>query len=333
MAKHELLYLTQQQVIDLAPSLIESVGLIEGVLREHGEKQVENPPKPGVHPLPDTFIHAMPGFLRRRKQVGLKWVSGFFQNPKLGLPSISGLIVLNDAETGLPTAVMDCAYITALRTAAVSGVAAQHLARPDAQVMGLIGAGLQGRYNLITITSALPALRTVKVFDVVDTTLDRFVAEMTPLVDCDILPVASMEDAARGADVLVTATSQLHQVLFKTHWVEPGALVLPVHSWGWERKVLDHVDKFVVDDWGQFSASVLRPGGMYRSLPEPYAELGEIVAGKKPGREGPDEQIIDFNYGLAIHDVALGHEVLARARAKGVGTTLEHTDGTMPYTT
>ena len=331
MAPPELLYLTQQEVIDVAPSLADSVDLIEGVLREHGEKQVENPPKPGVHPLPDTFIHAMPAFLRRRRQVGLKWVSGFFDNPTLGLPSISGLIILNDPNTGVPTAVMDCAYLTALRTAAASGVAARHLANPDAAVLGIVGAGVQGRFNLITVKTAVPALRTVRLFDVVERTSTHFVREMAGHVDCEIQAVDSMAEAILGADVVVTATSQLHEVLFKAAWVREGALVLPVHSYGWEREAIEQADKFVADDWAQLRASVVGPGKLYETLPEPYAELGEIVVGRKPGRESPTERIIDFNYGLAIHDVAMGHEVLARARAKGLGTPLKQLDGVMPF--
>ena len=330
MASHELIYLSQQEVIDVAPTLAESIDIVEGVLREHGDKQVENPPKPAVHPLPDAFIHAMPGFLRRRRQVGLKWVSGFFSNPGRGLPSISGLIVLNDADTGLPTAVMDCAYITALRTAAVSGVAARYLANKDAETLGIVGAGLQGRYNLLALRGVLPALHVVRVFDTDEGTLQRFVTSMAEATGAEVSAVGSMEDAITGADVVVTATGWLDEPIFRAEWIAPGALVLPVHSRGWDPRAPHEADKFIVDDWGQFSASLGRPGGFYHPLPKPYAELGEIVAGKKPGRETPDERIIDFNYGMAVHDVAMATEVLARARAKGAGTTLKQLDGYPP---
>jgi ornithine cyclodeaminase/alanine dehydrogenase len=332
MQPPEILYLTRSEVIEAAPTPAESVQLAEQVLREHGEGQVENPPKPGLHPLPGTFIHAMPGLLRRTPRVGLKWVSGFFENPRRGLPSISGLLVLNDPETGIPTAVMDCTYVTAARTAAVSGVAARYLARPESEVLGIVGAGVQGRYNLITIKSAVPRLRSVRVFDTASETLQRFAAGMGRHVDCAIEPVGSIEEAIRGADIVITATGQLHEVLFRADWVKAGALVLPVHSFGWERDAIVRSDRFVVDDWAQFKSGLVGPGRFYDSLPEPSAELGEIVAGAKPGRESADERIIDFNRGMAVQDVALGSEILERARARGLGTPLTQLDGKLPYT-
>ena len=122
MIRPELLYLSQQEVIDVAPTIAESIAIVEGALGEHGEGEVENPPKPAVHPLPKTFIHAMPALLKRKKQVGMKWVSGFAVNYEKGLPTISGLIIMNDAETGIPTAIMDGIYVTAVRTASASAV-------------------------------------------------------------------------------------------------------------------------------------------------------------------------------------------------------------------
>ncbi len=327
MPSFELLYLTRQDVISAAPSLAETVDIIEGVFREHGDGQVENPPKPGVHPRPDAFLHAMPGLLKRRGLVGLKWVGGFFDNPRRGLPSLSGLIVLNDAETGFPTAVMDAAYITALRTAGASGVAARHLARKDAAVVGIVGAGVQGRYNLLALREVLPALRRVRAFDTHAPTLQRFAADLGAAGGLEILPAGDAEEAIRAADVAVTATGWLDEPIFAAEWVAPGALVLPVHSRGWDPAVLHRADKFVVDDWEQFRTSV---GELYGDLPEPYAELGEIVTARKSGREGPEERIIDFNYGLAIHDVAVASKVLARARAAGLGTPLPQMDGQMP---
>ena len=330
MGSRELVYLSQQDVIDAAPSLGETIGIIEGVFAEHGAGRVENPPKPGVHPLPDAFIHAMPGQLTGKRQVGMKWIGGFFANAAQGLPSLSGLIVLNDAETGFPTAVMDAAYITALRTAAASGVAAKYLARPDSTTLGVVGAGLQGRYNLLALAEVLPALSHVRVFDTRSEAMDAYIAEMAGPAGVRIVPVASARDAITGADVVITATGWLDDPIFRADWLGPGQLILPIHARGWERAAIDRADKFIVDDWGQFSASMTGSGGFYESLPEPYAELGQVVTGAKAGRESADELIIDFNYGLAIHDVAVGHEVLARALADGRGTTLPQLDGQFP---
>jgi len=330
MQKVECLYLSQQDVVDVGLTLADAVGIVEGALREHGAGQVENPPKPGIHPLPDAFIHAMPGYLRRKQAAGMKWVSGFPGNPARGLPTIMGLIVLNDPATGQPIAVMDCAYITALRTAAASGVSARHLARRDAEVIGLVGAGLQGRYNLLVLRDVLPQIRSARVFDVDGPTLERFVTEMRGRLPFAVEPVGSARDAITSADVAVTATGHLDDRIFEAAWIKEGALVLPVHTRGWQQVVFERVDKFVVDDWGQFRHVFGRQGGYYWPLPEPYAELGQIVVGSKPGRGSDSERIINFNYGMGIHDVAMACEVLARAKAKGLGTPLTLMDGPLP---
>lgn len=331
MQPPEILYLTQQEVIDTGVGLDEATDLITRVLIEHGEGRYENPPKPGVHPLPDSFIHAMPGYLTGLDLCGMKWVSGFFGNPRSGLPSISGLIVLNDPQTGFPIAVMDAAYITAVRTAAISGVAARFLAREDAELLGIVGAGVQGRYNLITLARAVPGLQRARVFDTDSGALAHFCSAMPEHVGLRVEPASSARDALEGADLLVTATGQLHSVEFSADWVCRGALVLPVHSAGWEPAIIREADKFVVDDWQQFRSSLGGPDGFYGEMPTPHAQLGEIVAGVKPGRERDDERIISFNYGMAIQDIGMASEVLRRARERGMGILLEQLDGTMPF--
>ena len=120
-----LRYLSRADVESLAIPMEEVIDAVASALREKGEGTAEMPPKPGVHPRPDAFIHAMPAFLSRAEAAGLKWVSGFPQNLEGGLPYISGLFVLNDVETGFPLAVMDCTWITGMRTGAASAVAAR----------------------------------------------------------------------------------------------------------------------------------------------------------------------------------------------------------------
>lgn len=328
----EFLYLSQQDVVDTGVSFADAVVSAEEVLREHGAKAVENPPKPGVHPGEGNFLHAMPAYLGQSGRAGLKWVSGFFDNPARGLPSIMALIVLNDVETGRPLAVMDGTYVTGLRTAAVSAVAAKHLANADARVIGLVGAGLQGRYHLLTLKDILGSVETVHAYDIDEAVLERFVAEMGPLVPFAIEPGESGEDVIRGADIVITAASALSEVIFLADWVAEGALVLPVHSKGWERAMIERADRFIVDDWGQFATYLGPPGGFYETLPEaPDAELGEVVAGLKPGREAHSQRILSFNPGLAMQDVGLASVILARARERGLGQRLTLTDRGLPF--
>jgi ornithine cyclodeaminase/alanine dehydrogenase len=327
----QFLYLSQGDVVEVGPTLGEAVDWAEEVLREHGAKRYQNPPKPALHTRPDAFNHAMPGYLPGLGVAGLKWVSGFSANPGRGLPAIMGLIVLNDVDTGQPLAVMDCAYITALRTAAVSGVAARHLANPDAAILGLVGAGVQGRYNLLMLNEVLPEIRRARVCEIDAEILERFIAWAGEQVPFPVEAAATPEQAIRGADVVVTATGKLDRPLFMEPWVEEGALVLPVHSQGWEAAMLDKADRLIVDDWGQFSAFLGPPHGAYERLRECDAELGEVVLGDKPGRQNRAQRILDFNPGIAIHDVAFASRVLERARAKGLGLTLTLQDDGLPF--
>ncbi len=144
----ELLYLSRADVEKVGLPMGEIIAAVECVFREKGEGRVEMPAKIGVHPAPDDFLHAMPAYLASPRSTGIKWVGNFLKNAPKGLPTISGLVVLNDPETGLPLAVMDCTWITARRTGAASAVAAKYLARADAEALTVIGCGVQGRSHL-----------------------------------------------------------------------------------------------------------------------------------------------------------------------------------------
>jgi ornithine cyclodeaminase/alanine dehydrogenase len=322
MKKVEFLYLSQKDVVDVGLTMKDAISLVETVLTEHGLQQFENPPKPGVHTIEGAFIHAMPGFLPRKQAAGMKWVSGYSDNFQYGLPSIMGLIVLNDIQTGQPVAVMDGGYITALRTAAVSGVSARYLAAEDSSRLGIVGTGVQGRYNMLSLTEVLPRLEEIKIFDSNQAVLTEFIAAAKEHPSLNIITCSSAREVIEGADVIVTATGHLEERVYLEKWVKDGALVLPVHTRGWEQEMLNQAEKLVVDDWEQFNTALGGTDGYYSPLPELYAELGEVVVRKKPGRENSSERIINLNFGMAIHDVYMATEVLDRAMAKGIGMKL-----------
>src|SRR4030042_3585833 len=146
------MYLSQEDILNINLSLREVIDLVEKGLSEHGKGLVENPPKPGIHASPDSFIHAMPAYFKNLGMGGIKWVSGYPANREIGLPQIIGLIILNDMKTGAPVCIMDGTWITAGRTAAVSAITAKYCARKDSKVLGVVGAGVQGRYNLIALS-------------------------------------------------------------------------------------------------------------------------------------------------------------------------------------
>ena len=316
-------YLTATDVIEAGLTFKETLSLVEESLREHGEKQVENPPKISVHPKPDAFVTAMPAFLPRKQVCGMKWVSGFPSNVPKGLPTISGVIVLNDPYTGLVKAVMDGTYITAIRTVAVSVVAAKHLCNKDAKVMAIVGCGLQGKNHAAALAHALPSLTKALVFDNNKNSLTSFVEQIKNTAPSLLVEVCdSAEQAIRSADLVVTATGKLLEPIFHHEWVKSGALVLPVHTLGWNATAPTSLDKLICDDWEQFKAY---SEGWYEPLPtNPYAETGEIVAGKKAGRENTSERIINFNAGLAIHDVLVANAIYKKAKEIGLGKELKN---------
>src|SRR2546426_8732864 len=151
MALPQILYLSRADVEAARVPMKAIIDRLEIALGEKGRGRVEMPPKPGIHPGPpgnDTFIHAMPASVPTLGAAGVKWVSGFPGNQSRGLPYISGLLILNDPETGMPKAVMDATWITAMRTGAATAVAVRHLARPAAVSVGLLGCGVQARTDL-----------------------------------------------------------------------------------------------------------------------------------------------------------------------------------------
>ncbi len=331
MGKIEFLYLTQKNVIDVGLSMKDAISIVEEVLIEHGLKQFENPPKPGIHPLSDAFIHAMPGYLPRKNTGGMKWVSGFASNFKYDLPTIMGLIILNDVNTGQPIAVMDGGYITNMRTAAASAVAAKYLANKDAKVLGMVGAGVQGRYHLLSLKEVLGDIEIARIYDVHPKVSQRLVDLMSEHVPFEIQICQSMKDVIAKSDVVVTATGWLQEPIFKESWVKKGSLVLPVHTRGWEPVTLEKMDKFITDDFQQFDSFVGGADGFYAPLPNLHAELGEVVIGEKAGRENREERIIDFNVGVAIHDISMASKVLKLAKEKGLGTILPFMEGDLPF--
>ncbi len=142
------LYLSRSDVERVGLPMAEIIDALESVFREKGEGRVEMPPKPGIHTRKDAFIHAMPAYIPSLRSAGIKWISGYPENPKNDLPYITGLLILNDPDTGIPLAVMDATWITAQRTGAATAVAAKYLGRRDSSTVGILACCVQGCINL-----------------------------------------------------------------------------------------------------------------------------------------------------------------------------------------
>lgn len=322
MKKVEFLFLSQQEVVDSGITMKDAISIAEGVLSEHGKKNYDNPPKPAICTRPGTFFHIMPGCFTEKDLVGMKWVSGFSENYKLGLPAIMGMVVLNDPASGKPLAAMDCAYITAVRTAASSAISAKYLATKDAKTVGIVGFGVQGQYHAMALKEVLPKLERILVYDINPDAVKRFKENYGNAINFELEAVDGIQKLIEPADVIVTSTGNLEEPIFMERWVKKGAVVIPVHMKGWEKAMYDKADKFILDDKAQYTKSYGHSESPYYPLPECQAELGEVVNGSKVARENDSERIVSINYGIVLHDIGLGTAVLEKAKEKGLGTTV-----------
>jgi len=323
MNESKILYLARADVESVGLSMAEIISAVEDAFREKGAGNVEMPPKPGVHPGGgDNFIHAMPAYIPALRSAGVKWVSGYPENYKRGLPYIAGLLIFNDVDTGLPLCVMDCGWITAMRTGAATAVAARYLARPESSVVGILGCGVQGRTNLEALNVLFP-LKQVKAYDVNTEAARLYAQEINRRFGLQANAVSTPKEAVTGSDIIVTAGP----ILLKPHatiqpgWLEEGAFASLVdYDTYWSRQALKEASKFCTDDIPQLR--LYQQMGYFQDIPPIYADLGELVAGLKPGRENPIERTMTANLGLAMDDMAVAPLIYQHALEKGIGVWL-----------
>lgn len=323
MPSEYILYLSQADVADVGVTMTEIIVSLEAAFQEKGAGQTEMPPKPGIHPGGgDNFIHAMPAYIPSLKSAGVKWVSGFPDNPKHGLPYISGLLILNDSDTGVPLAVMDCVWITGMRTGAASAVAARRLARIDSSVIGVLGCGVQGRTHLEAMHVLFP-LKRVMAYDVSKEAVSRYADEISAHFGLEVVQVDSPREAVSGCDIIITAGPILKtpHCTIQPGWMDKGAFASLVDFDAyWHPDAMAEADKFCTDDTAQLQ--YYQQIGFFQKIPTIYADLGELVTGQKAGRESPDERTMTANLGLAIDDMAVAPIIYRQAVEKGIGTWL-----------
>ena len=322
----ELLYLSRDAVAGLGMSMREVLTAVDAGFAAKGRGQTEMPPKPGIHTRPDCFLHAMPAYVRQPEAAGLKWVSGYPPNPAKGLPYIAGLFVLNDPDTGLPLAVMDCSWITAMRTGASAGISCKYLARPDSEVGAFVGCGVQARCSLMALVETLPGLREVRCYDLLSEATAGFIDEMAAVFPkLRFVACAAAAEAVRPADVVVSAIPivvdprpELDAGLLK----EGGLACSLDYDSAWTGAAMAGCDKFCSDDVGQL-LSTKEHGVYFAGIPEHiHADLGELAAGLKPGREDDRERIFSMNMGIAVDDVVTAKALYDRALERGAGIRL-----------
>jgi ornithine cyclodeaminase/alanine dehydrogenase len=316
-------YLSRGDVESLDIGMAAVIDTVERMFQDKGEGRTQMPPKLDLHPSGDGFIHAMPAHLPSAAAAGVKWIAGFPSNRARGLPYISGLIILNDPDTGLPTAVMDATWITAKRTGAATAVAAKYLARRDSRTVSIVACGVQGRSNLEALSTVFTLDRVVA-YDTDRSSAEHFAEEAHSRYGVDADVAGGVEAAVAAGDIVVTS-GPIHRTphpSIPAGWLQPGAFAcsLDFDSY-WKGEALAAADTFVTDDIPQMEH--FRRLGFFGETPHPHADLGAIVAGKTPGRETDSAITISMNLGLALADVAVGAMVLRRAHETSVGVELE----------
>ncbi|HEX2045591.1 MAG TPA: hypothetical protein VHF23_08195 [Gaiellaceae bacterium] len=305
----ELLYLARDEVARLLPPPDEQFELVDATYRALAAGRVELPPKPGVHPRPDAFLHAMPAHLRDDDVVALKWVAGYPANPERGLPYITALIVVNDAETGLPLAVMDGAEITAARTAAASGVCVRRFAPPGWRRAAILGCGEQGRRHARLLAATNPDVR-IRAYDPL--------RERTEAMPGPVEAMPGPREAVEGAEVVVTAGPIVAEPEspLAPGWLGERWLALPLDfDLYFAAATVAAADLFLADDVDQFE--YYRSLGHFRGWPRPAGGVGGALAGgDSPAR------VLCCNLGVGALDAAFAARVLERAREEGAGTPL-----------
>jgi ornithine cyclodeaminase/alanine dehydrogenase-like protein (mu-crystallin family) len=318
----EFLYLSRADVAATGLTMAENIAALEAMFREKGEGRVEMPPKIGIHTAPDAFIHAMPAAIPALKAAGIKWVGGYPDNSKRDLPYISGLLILNDFETGIPLALMDATWITAQRTGAATALSAKYLARPESTTVGILGCGVQGRSNLEALHVLFP-LKKVYAYDPHADRIARYANEASSQLGIEVLCVTEAKQAVVNSDMVVTAGPILRKphATIQRGWLREGAFasLVDFDSY-WHPAALNEVDKFCTDDVPQLHH--YRDLGYFQDIPSIHADLGELVTGRKPGRERKNERTIGCNLGLALDDMATAPLIYRRALEKGIGTWL-----------
>ena len=321
----KLLFLGKSAIKSLDISVTEIIEAVEKGFTDLSAGKAELPHKPTIHPRPNCFLRALPGYLKGMDLAGIKWVSAYPTNRQKGLSLVSGLILLNDPQTGFPMTLMDGNWITAWRTAAVSAVAAKHLAVKKADTLGICGAGIQGKTHLAALYTVLPNLRQVKLFDPDSETLKLFIREQAAVyTDLDIVGVPTAQDAFQGAKVVVTAAPMMAKPLaiIRQKEIEPGMLLLPLDLDSYfTASAFKACQNFFVDDIDQFLW--LRDQGRFSHVKKITGDYSQLVSSQIKGRQNNTECIMAVSVGIAMGDLVTAGLIYNKAQDRNVGVWLD----------
>ena len=317
----EALAITDDEILLAIETSLAAQGRGECVI----EPRMHLAPKAGV----DGHFNVLRGAIGAPINLaGVKVVGDFVDNYTLGLPSEVGMLTLFDPRTGIPEAIIDATAITEMRTGAVTAIGAKYLARKNSRVLAHIGARGTAYWN-VRLLDKLFDFDEIRVHSARPESRNAFAQRLSADLGKKVVVCDNWRDTVVGADIVVEASRLREpQPLLQTAWIKPGAFVVPYGTMSAvELSLTDIMAKLVVDDWGQCK------GGQFGSLRAHvrsgklsaetlHAEMGQIVAGLKPGRETEEENILFWHRGLSLSDIALGHAMLEKAQRLGIGQRL-----------
>ncbi len=309
----------------------DTIEAVEEAFKMYGLGKVKMPLRPTIKIEEyNGIILYMPAYIAEMDALAVKVVSVYPDNPsKYNLPTVLGTILLNDPKTGDLLAILEGGFITAMRTGAVSGVATKYLAREDSKVVGVFGAGVQARTQLMAVYEVRP-IEKAYVYDVIHSAAEKYAEEMSKQLGIDVKVVDEPIKAVKGCDIIITATTSKTPV-FNGEWLESGTHINGIGSHTPTTRELDSTTikraKVVVDT---YESCLSEAGDILIPIKEGiitkdhiYAELSEIVLGKKPGRVSDDEITVFKSVGVAIQDASTALKAYKIALEKGVGKTIK----------
>jgi len=324
-------YLNGLDIAELAVGDDDILDAVEVGLASQGRGETVIEPR--VHLVPNPgfrgHLNVLRGYIGGAINfAGVKVVGDYFDNYRHDLPSEIGMLTLFDPSTGIPAAVLDATAITEMRTGAVTAIGARYLARRNSKVLAHIGARGTAYWN-VRLLDRFFDFEEIRVHSRRPESREAFARRLSQDLGKPVRALASWKETVEGADIVVEASRLTEPMpLLKTEWIAPGALVIPYGTMSAvELSLTDIMAKIVVDDWGQCRTGqfgALRAHVEAGKLSERtlHAELGQIVAGLKPGRENDDETILFWHRGLSLSDIALGCAMLKKADRLGYGQRL-----------
>ncbi|MBV8354824.1 MAG: ornithine cyclodeaminase family protein, partial [Candidatus Eremiobacteraeota bacterium] len=302
----EIVWVGREKAEALTPSPLRCCELAAQALKWLASGETIVPAKSAIHPQSQRHLHVMPAYCKALEVAAIKWLGDYPENRARGLPTINAVIVLSDARTGIPLAVLDGNWITGIRTAAMTAVSLQACAA-RAQSLTLVGTGMQARTHLAIVPAALTSLREIHVVGRTPSRAQEFLsAHASERAGVRLEAAAGIEAAVRRSDVVITATNELEASLLDPAWLSSGATVALVDFPGKEPALLKRADRIIVDDRAPFATSAIT-GRFSGGAPRIDAEIGRVLLGEQQGRRTDEEVVVIANLGNAALDVVFAH--------------------------